>query len=676
MNIKIKVLRAMCLLLAVAATQATYGKANVVLTQEDFKYGTYIIDQPGYYQLGEDISFNPNSPATLRRAVRDGTIPAEMASMFGFGDRVDAFSAGMPLFTQFAHGETEPFTPGGPLDARYDPAAFGLGFFAAIAIAADGVTLDLNGHTIEQSAEHALLQRFFAVIELAKQPFIPGQGPHDFGEAIQAATNVRIKNGTIGRNSHHGIHGNANKKVRIINVDFVDYEVGAVALNGVEGLMIRNANAVNRKDVPILGTFSSAQFIKPYLAEMVRKGSNTTLMVEGKKLTAAKIYKRLRRAVNRVHRNVVRSPNMAAGRAIIDAYQYPDEYALFHNAHGVVDGNSYSFLVNKIGVAVNGFPLRPVQGGAKNIIMRDVHVHDQISFINEIVALNSNGGAAIDPVGSVWQILNRHPDTGDYITISGNDIEAARYVGNPVANAQAIVAKAIHNGEFDDSPLSTKRSSITPEFISWVEAEPGYEMLGSVLNEDAGFFCNGDSMFHVNKGAIAFKMHAAERVYLANTSVNNLVNLGRVGSGVCGDYGQAVSHPLATLLGYGGARSRGYTFPGSSNGALVRSTANGVTAVSGDAMAVDLLTDTAKIRIRNFSADQVSAGMGGLDVYEGANPVPLASAVHIGENVSNAAVKRLCTDIMEGFGGAVDVMDNSGDALVKGMCASEEKSKK
>ena len=149
----------------VASARMTDAGTVTELYQSDFITGPYIIDEPGIYRLAEDISFNPNSTALL------GT---------------DAYHAGFPLPNQFA--------PSGP----YNPSAFGIGFFAAIAITAQNVVLDLAGHTIEQSKEHALLQRFFAVIELADQPFIPEQGPSDFGADIKSAINVFIMNGPIG----------------------------------------------------------------------------------------------------------------------------------------------------------------------------------------------------------------------------------------------------------------------------------------------------------------------------------------------------------------------------------------------------------------------------------------------------------------------------------------------
>jgi len=70
------------------------------------------------------------------------------------------------------------------------------------------------------------------------------------------------KKGTIGRICHHGIHGHGNRNVKIKNVDF---EVAALALNGVEGLKVVDSTARNREDVHVIGSYSNARFIAPYL---------------------------------------------------------------------------------------------------------------------------------------------------------------------------------------------------------------------------------------------------------------------------------------------------------------------------------------------------------------------------------------------------------------------------
>ena len=123
---------------------------------------------------------------------------------------------------------------------------------------------------------------------------------------------------------------------------------------------------------------------------------------------------------------------------------HASEYGLFHNQHGVVDGNSYSFLVNRFGVAVNGFPYSPdgvTSVASQGILFTNVRVMDQVAAINETPALDIGGGAATDPIGAVFQTQNRNPDTDAPVTTSATD-GTARYTGNPVANAQAFVAKA------------------------------------------------------------------------------------------------------------------------------------------------------------------------------------------------------------------------------------------
>lgn len=136
----------------------------------DFADGSLIITQPGSYRLCEDIIFNANPPSVL------GTSPAEA------------------------------FDPN--LGAKYDENTFGLGFFAAIVIASDGVDLYLDGHTLQQSEAHALMQRFFALVELSSSPFIRGAGPAQFvgdDDDFYTSQNVGIYGpGVLGRSAHHG----------------------------------------------------------------------------------------------------------------------------------------------------------------------------------------------------------------------------------------------------------------------------------------------------------------------------------------------------------------------------------------------------------------------------------------------------------------------------------------
>ncbi len=606
---------------AVLAAAPVLAGGVVHLRQSDFQNGTYRITEPGVYALAEDISFNPHPPGSL---ADDGVTV------------LDAWNGGLPFPSQY----------GDPDAGLYDPAAYGIGFFAAIAIEADDVVLDLRGHTLEQSAEHALLQRFFAVVELADQPFLPRQGPSDFGGELRAAHRVVIRGGTIGRSSHHGIHGNDNRHVRIHDVDFEGFEVAAVALNGVEDLVISRSRARNRDDVPVIGTFSNARFIAPYVDWLVRSGSSTTLRVLGEELDAIAIRAALREAVNRVHEDVI-----VDGRGFIDATRHPDEHALFHNPHGVVDGNAYGYLVNPRGVAVGGFPNRADEP-SRAISFFDVHILRQRAFVNEVVALARDGKAVIDPVGAVFMLRNRDFATGAPLTVSSLDDDVAVYTGNPLANAQALVAKAAANGEFPPF-LDTSRVNLGADVIDWIEDQG---RLSELAPSSADWLCNGDTMFHVNKGVIGFKLDGAQGALLWRTSARRLENLGGQGSDVCGRY--AISHPDATLPGYGGAAVRGYSIAGSENVWLVGARARSLASRFGSVTGIDVFTDARNVLLLGSAVRRLRAGPD-FTPDGGPNEAPDAIGVHVGPDARHVFYRGTRVSKLRAYDERVRIRDES-----------------
>jgi len=565
----------------------------IYLSNDDFKDGTYQITKSGKYVLSEDIIFNPNPPTTV------GSI------------------------SYCCRPEPSQFVSAGGI---YDDDAFGLGFFAAITISTKNVELDLNGHTIEQSKGHALIQRFFAVIELADQPFVHGQGPHDFGQGIVPASNVLIHNGVIGRSSHHGIHGNGNKNIQIFNIRFIDHEVAAVHLNGVSSLEIRNCYARNRKDVPVYGIFSSAIFIRPFLAYLVNSGSTTTLKVQQVDLTAEQVLDSLDAAIENVYYDVI-----AYGQ--IDEATHPEEFGLFHNAKGVIDGTSYGFVTNHHGVAVHGFPYNPCplcSVPSRDVLYDNITVEDHFTYVREIIAIGEYG-AVTDPVGSVLQIKNTHSKNPNlYLTVSSGDDSVAEYIGNVVSNAQIIVAKAKLNGDFADSSFDFVRNKINEIVIDWVEAggSGSDEATVETLLETPKYYCNGDSMFHVNKGGVTFRTDATENVKISNCKVINTQVIGDKGSDLCGDY--IKSHPQATLDGYGGTTARAFSFAGSSNIQVENCMVDGIFSYNGDVLAYDAFTDSHGILFNNCQVKDAHSGFG--DVI----------GFHFGAEASRCTVKNCC----------------------------------
>jgi hypothetical protein len=375
----------------------------------------------------------------------------------------------------------------------------------------------------------------------------------------------------------------------------------------------------------------------------VSNGSGTTLDVRGASLTATAVRAALRTAINNVHADVV-----ATGS--IDENVHPIEYALFANTAGVIDGNAYGVLLNKAGVAVNGFPSQPQPPfsdvPSSDARLNDIHVFNHQSSIREVVALVKAGGAVSDSVGAILQLLNQHPDSEDFITIdTASDYYGGYYTGNPVADAQLLVGKAILAGEFVGSGLDTSRNGITQDIIDWAEAYTG-GLLGN-LSFDEGWQCNGDSMAHVQKGAIGFKIDATTDSRLTDCRVNGLVNHGLTGSQLCGNY--QFSHPAATLPGYNGAHARGFSFAGSKRIRVRDSYAAGVESVHGNAVAFDVFTDSNNIDMNWCSASFITS-----DHHD-------ATGFHLGGETSFSDLQQWCAILISApRGRAAQIWDEEG----------------
>jgi hypothetical protein len=461
------------------------GRATC-LYQRDFDQGTKIISEPGKYKLCEDITFYPlvNAPDSSSEG------PA------------NAFE---PIF-----GES------------YDEHAFGLGYFAALSIASPGVTLKLNGYAIQQSEEHALLQRFFAVVELANSPFVEGVGPAQFiggSNTFHSASDIKILGpGTIGRSSHHGIHGNENDNVVIKNVTFVDFEVAAVSINRANRLLIADCEVKrNRHDVPVLGMFSAARFIRPYGKSLVEDGFEMNL--RGVQTSAADVYDNLVKSINNVYNDVMKF-------GTIKKNKHRMEYDLFHNAPGAVDGPCYAFLVHGRGPAVGDFAFDLSTNTtltSSNIIIRNNIIRNMKCWTNEVPAIVENNKVMNDARGAIFQLV-RSPDKAP-IAIN-ND---GTYKGNVVADMQIMVAKAIIDGKIKNTPqLQTSVNSLDQTIISWASS--------STYTYKPKYRCNGDTMHHVVKGMTVIRVEDAVGFQIEGNHLKKITNLSPAPFDHCFDY--------------------------------------------------------------------------------------------------------------------------------------------
>ena len=587
---------------------------KVYLTNQNFKNGTVIID-PNYYLitntagvsveiegstkniefiLTENIIFNPNSLLSLAKNINNPT-----ANEISKSGRV--FPSQFGLYPQMAYG---------------------LGFFCAISIYSSNIILNLNGFEIKQSSEHALQQRFYSNIELASIPFLPSQGPHTFGSTIKHADKCIIKDGILGRSSHHSIHGNLATNIILKNITAYDYEVGVTGLNGVRNIYMDNIiGEGHRTDVPILGIFSTARFIWPFLDALETHNSATTLDISGSNLSITDIKNAIEDDLKSVYLAVINPLNGEKTTTLV-------QHKLYKNDKALVDGNSYGILINQIGVAVHGFPISR-QEPSENIYINETIIKNHIGFINEIPALeNPSGGHEKDPVGSVFQTQNKSIDN-ELLTITTD----GKYKGNAVANAQLYVSKAIRNNEqfFNGRRASetpcVKRNSISERTLQW--AENGTKIQETNIN----YLFNGDSMFHVNKGLVTCKLDAVVGLYVENclitnvqnkttswpASSNNLENWNphtnpllsteQKNNYTMYSNGLGKSHPNSTYNGSAGHNVRGWSLSSSHNCLLKNCVTRNVKSELGKAIGYDVHQDADNIYLINCSSYNIDGGV-------------------------------------------------------------------
>ena len=440
-----------------------YGVVN--LRQAHFNTGTVRITRPGIYILAENITFSPNPDNDVS-----------------------------PTPQQIASGQYPVGNAG----------AYHLGFFAAITVEADDVILDLNGHTIIQSALHNLEQRFYAHIELSSAPFIPDQGPASFSSEsnFKATARALIMNGVLGKSSHHGIHGNGMSNVIISNILAISYEVAGIALNGATNSIIAGATVRDMTDdIPVLSTYPQSRFIRSFLTQLQTNTPDAVLNVHTGNKSISTVISEL---------NNLRS--ITQDEVVNQGIQPSSQ--LFRNDSGLYDANVYGVVLNVNGVVVNDFITeRPETAvGNTGILMLDVTIQTVRSQPVEIIAINAppevdeayGGKRQVGPVGDVLQISNITNEDGTYKE-------------NVLANAQLILAK------YNDPANGT--TNVDPAIVAWAEA--GTNINAVMADNDLYYVSGGDSMGHAMKGTIGLFVSAGENISMHNITINDVRNVGQ-----------------------------------------------------------------------------------------------------------------------------------------------------
>lgn len=547
----------------------------IEVTQKDFDDGTLRITEPCLIRLKENILFNPNRPNTWIDNNNMITNNFAEAVKIDPERKLDWF----PNFKEKPEKNKKYFEK----EVRN---AYRLGFFCAIAIENKDIIIDLNNFTIQQHPEHALQQRFFSVIELADQPFVPKQGPSNFGNTLISGSNILIKNGIIGLSSHHGIHGNNNNTILIKDVKFVDNEVCSIAINGGKYIYISNVNIIrNRHDIPVLGTYANGRFLKLFIDKLDDGISNPH---EEYIESCEYLKKELDQVFN---------------STILKNGPMPD---IYENKEGLIDGNYYGIIINPLGIAVNA-PLKnrknPKANDSFDIYLKSVSVNNIKTNISEVLAIkNKENKILTAPSGGLFQFMSCSEVIGDKYYYKGNSLTDVQVEIVDVVNRHPNLIGFLGKFKIDNGILEWKRNP-TSYFKHHINKFIGF---GSLENHNYDIIGNGDNMFHVNKGTFGIKIDGLNSSTLEDIYISNIESHGEKGSILAGHYQK--SHPLqAHLNGYQGCFLIGIEINASDNVTAKNINIKSLESKYGSSYALRVSGESNKIKVIDSNVDEIKA---------------------------------------------------------------------
>lgn len=562
---------------------------KVTLTTNDFRTGPYIISEPGYYKLETNLSFGPNPENDYRPYPTDN------------------YSQNFPL-------------------------AFHLGFFAAIVINCSNVIIDLNDKVIEASYEFYIMQRFYANIELNITPFMPGQGPGNFGP-IQKIKNIWIKNGTLGLSSHHGLHGNNIKNLLVENVIATQFEVAGFATNSIGQIYYKNCSALNNlQNVPVNELWSNALFLRQYLEQFPELAVEATRL--NNLVTAVKnelfTYQTIFNEEGKLFSNSTDDKsvsNVSPSDGLINSETTNLKLPI---------GNSYGFLNHmNTGVAVNEFD-NGIQhrNCSQYFYMSKCKIQNLKSAGSEIISLSTPDGltSQMDAAGAVLNI--------ELITD-----EQGYYKYNIVADSQIRLAEVVLS-----KGLKLSKLNISQDVVNWRNSKMIPYLKPLTLQEavfsqnpNYKYICGTDVMMHLAKPVIGLRLDATDNVLIDNLEIVEIENRARLGSDkYLGNY--RFGSALAKRPFFRGTQLSAIHLSNIYNFVLTNFKISGLTSYNGHVNAINSIYGSTNNLLDNGYIDNLTTGVlykdntwYGYDhdgqlvkfTVDGPNPLPFASAIDI-----------------------------------------------
>lgn len=387
----------------------------------------------------------------------------------------------------------------------FENTPFALGFFAAIIILADDVTIDLNSFSISASKRFTYQQRFYSHIETNGAPFLMGQGPGNFAGAKKILNNITIKNGHFGLSSHHAIHGNNNYQITLENLTFSDFEVAAIALNAYGNVEIRNCwIKKNNQDLPINALWSTALYLERFALSLPDINNHPQI---------SELSDLLKKGL----------------RELLLYNQFiSEELKIFQNTERLADGCLYGILIHPPGTATDDFD-QQVEKKCENVLIENCWIENLKSAPFEVVTISQKDGLKYlnDVAGSTIRVKNLEEIKLEEKNLENNLERNFIEKRNIIIEVQLLLARYAYQND-----LHIGKMNIAEELMQnyYMNQQKLKDNLLTTLNIHANStfkYVNGlDTMGHLMKGNMGIRLDACRNVLLRNIQFSDFSNLG------------------------------------------------------------------------------------------------------------------------------------------------------
>jgi hypothetical protein len=260
---------------------------------------------------------------------------------------------------------------------------------------------------------------------------------------------------------------------------------------------------------------------------------------------------------------------------------------------------------------------------SKDITIRNNNINNIVCATNEIPAAVENGFVVNDVRGSVFQFVSSR---GDHHGISIN--ADGTYKGNVIADVQVMVAKAVHEGILEDTPLAqTVINTIPPSMVQWASSDSStYSPM---------YRCNGDSMHHVNKGIVVIRVEDTLGFDIFKNSISGILNLSPEPFPFCSSFHTGASYEnfgeqqSGNVRAISAAAVRGYE-KGSYSSIKLNDIHNVDSTNANVVIGIDVQGDSQKIEIKSNEVD--------LKSQVGQDPTDEYIALRTRENVDGSSM--------------------------------------